>query len=312
MNEQFEQSLAHRQRQLSRFMAREMLLDYAEGRLDVERQKALEEYLPRDKESQKEFEAIKGALAYTKALSQIQVATQTANEIDHTKLGFAKWTDRLAWRNWPEVARWSMEAVLVSAVVAAVVSLLPLQKLSKWLPSSTQELILSEIENSPEESEKKETIADALSVPAPDVSEKINVAFYGPTTAELMAPAPIPAPVQTAANADVEVSDSPRPEKAPKGFVYRAFMASTAIDESTEAVKTLVATLGGERAGQVALGWRKNSGTYFHFALPESNYESLLTSLRSFSPVRIYKDPHWRVMPEGQIRLILFIEDTKK
>ena len=311
MNEQFEASLLRRQRQLTRFMAREMLLDYAETRLDDDRKRGLEEYLPKDKDAQRELEAIKGALAYCNDLAKIQVGAQIAAEIEQTKLGLAKWTERLAWRNWPEVARWTMEAVLVSAVVAAVVSLLPVQKLTKWLPSSSQELVLSEIENKPVEdsSGERDTIVEALSRPVPDaVSTPIVAppAVYGPTTAELIAATQS----EPAAQVDEQEEAPPKPEKAPKGFVYRAFMASGQIDESTTGAKDLILSLGGERAGQVDLGWRKNSGTYFHFSIPESNYETLLEGLRTFSPVRIYKDPHWRVMPEGQIRLILFIEDT--
>jgi hypothetical protein len=348
MNEQFEASLKVRRRQLSRFMAREMLLDYAENRLDDDRKLALEEYLPRDKEVQKEFESIKLALGYTATLSRIQLAEQTVNEIERTKLGLAKVTDRMAWRNWPEVVRWSAEAILVSVVVAAVVSLLPLQKLAKWLPSSSQELVLAEIEKSPDKPllGTGDRVADALArsadedpetqetlpassrpavpaPPAPTPAANTAATAYGPTTDELkaglktltvatappVANTPVPAQ-ETAALKAEEETPAPKTGKEPKGFVYRAFMASSSIDESTSGVRDLIMSLGGEKAGQVELGWRKNSGTYFHFAIPESNYETLMTGLRTFSPVRIYKDPHWRVMPEGQIRLILFIEDT--
>lgn len=314
MNEQFEASLDQRRRQLSRFMARELLLDYAENRLDADRRIALEEYLPRDKEAQKELESLRLALAYADALARIEAAPRALSRIENTKLGMAKITDRLAWRNWPEVARWSVEAVLVSVVVAVVVSLLPLQKLAAWLPSSSQEVVLAEIE-SPPEARISET-GDAVEPTAPSTAAtppaNTSAVMFGPSTEDLKSGSVvlpvIPAPQDVAA-AEAE-EPAPKTEKAPKGFVYRAFMASSSIDESTTSVRDLILSLGGVKAGQVDLGWRKNTGTYFHFSIPESNYETLMSSLRTFSPVRIYKDPHWRVMPEGQIRLILFIEDT--
>jgi hypothetical protein len=337
MNENFEASLKKRDRKLSRFMARELLLDYAEGRLDEDRRKAVEEYLPGCKETQQDLEALRAALSYTKELSRIEAAESTAEQIEHAKLGFARVMDRVAWRNWPEGARWSVEAVLIAGIVAAVVSLLPLQKLANWLPNSGRELVLAEIAKEDADTDAmdgkpRDLVAETLARPAPGASEPdepaqaegsgtsapVKAAGKAAATAPGSAKAPAgPATGEAAAAAaraakaeESETDASPlKREKAPKGFVYRAFMATRTIDATTGAVRDIIESLGGERAGQVELGWRKNSGTYFHFALPESNYESLLENLRSFGPVRIYKDPHWRVMPSGQIRLILFVED---
>ena len=69
--------------------------------------------------------------------------------------------------------------------------------------------------------------------------------------------------------------------------------------------------LGGAKAGKVDLGWRKKKGHYFHLTMPKSNYKSLIDFLKGFGPVRIYREPHKRVMPEGEIRFILWIEDTE-
>lgn len=315
MNERFEESLKNRRRQLSRFMARELLLDYAQGQLDPQRRAALEEYLPTCKDTQKELESLKAALAYTEQLGKIHVADTTVQQIETTKLGWAKWSDRVAWRNWPEMARWTAEAVGVAAIVAIFVSLFPIQKLSRWLPSMAQELILAEVEKT--EAEKREEAyqetVDTLARTTPEPEATVPEPPAEPEKAQapaLPAPAKVKdkAKIPVADKADAETAPTPAPKGA-KGFVYRAFMSSSKIDDTTGQVKELIHSLGGEKAGQVELGWRKNSGTYFHFALPESNYEDLLSSLRTFSPVRIYKDPHWRVMPEGQIRLILFIED---
>jgi hypothetical protein len=68
--------------------------------------------------------------------------------------------------------------------------------------------------------------------------------------------------------------------------------------------------LGGEKAGEVELGWKRGTGRYYHFAMPETNEKQLLEKLQAYGPVRISKDPHPRVMPEGQVRFILWIESA--
>ncbi|MCB0384557.1 MAG: hypothetical protein KDD43_04120, partial [Bdellovibrionales bacterium] len=117
-----------------------------------------------------------------------------------------------------------------------------------------------------------------------------------------------------AQESDEEDAEKPTTEerKPLKGFVYRAFMSLEELDAKTPEIVQGVQGLGGAKAGQVELGWRKPKGSYFHFSLPESNYEEMVKLLRNFGPVRIYKDPHWRVMPEGKIRFILWVEDSKK
>jgi len=69
-------------------------------------------------------------------------------------------------------------------------------------------------------------------------------------------------------------------------------------------------SLGGQKAGEVQIGWRKPDGSYFHFSLEEDKLEELKQFMSSYGPVRFYKDPHWRVMPQGKIRIILWIEDS--
>lgn len=69
-----------------------------------------------------------------------------------------------------------------------------------------------------------------------------------------------------------------------------------------------IVALGGEKAGEVELGWKRGSGRYYHFALPEENEKKLLERLQVYGPVRISKDPHPRVMPPGKVRFILWVD----
>ncbi len=375
MNEQFESSLKARKRSLTRFLAQELMLDFVEGRLDNERKLAVETSIEQSKDLQRELQALNKAEEYLEQLSQLEISDQLTSELANTETGLAKKLSRLSPKNWPEMARWSFEALIISIVVASLVSLLPLKKLSRWLPLPAQEYILAEVDSGHEQDEPneeedletpepakatgQELIATQLnknldvkphdsadSKPALNPSPKavakpkeatqsaapVKVAanppassaeqddesegdvtlqrLSGASTNEDSGSSKVAAASSATSNLDV-AKETKRPSlaKGPKGFVYRAFMATPAIDETSNSVREIVEKLGGEKAGQVELGMRKPNGSYFHFSLPESNYEDLLTSLRNLGPVRIYKDPHWREMPEGQIRLILFVED---
>jgi hypothetical protein len=115
--------------------------------------------------------------------------------------------------------------------------------------------------------------------------------------------APIAAPVPVATNVSAGVG-----AKSSRGFVYRAFMTLADIENVAPKITQQLKELGAEKAGEVELGWRRGSGRYYHFSMPESNEQRLLENLRGYGPVRISKDPHPRVMPDGQVRFILWVE----
>lgn len=358
INSEFEKSLSSKKRTLSRFVARELVLDFVESKLDSGRQTAMTESVAKDKDISKDVAAVRAAKNYLQRLSEIQVAPELALEIESTRVGWSRLIEKFAWRNWPDVARWSVEAVVVAGVLAATVSLLPLNRMAKWLPRPAQELILAEVKPTGGNAELEEAVstmpppepAAVKAAPlapltksaapvAPPPSKPEPVVVTKPEPPKIIEapkaeapkivnvakpPAPQPNPAVQAADDGAEKSGAavadlsgeegvPPPTttggRGPKGFVYRAFMSTSSLDATTDSVKALIESLGGTKAGQVDLGWKKATGTYFHFAVPEANYESLVLGMRDLGQVRIYKDPHWRLMPEGQIRIILFIED---
>lgn len=63
-------------------------------------------------------------------------------------------------------------------------------------------------------------------------------------------------------------------------------------------------------AGGKELGWlRRKDEAYFHFSLPESNRAELELFLNTFGTVQFSDEHHPRVMPKGQIRIILTVKD---
>jgi hypothetical protein len=101
-----------------------------------------------------------------------------------------------------------------------------------------------------------------------------------------------------------------RTKPAEQGVVNRAFMSIDRLDELAPKIVVQIKELGAEKAGEVELGWKRGTGRYFHFAIPETNEARLLEVLRAYGPVRISKDVHPRVMPPGQLRFILWIESS--
>ena len=73
--------MKHKRHQLSEFLCREMLYDFATGLLDPARKTAVEENIKEYPELETEFESLKQGLAYAKKLSQTQVYPQTIEAI---------------------------------------------------------------------------------------------------------------------------------------------------------------------------------------------------------------------------------------
>ena len=60
------------------------------------------------------------------------------------------------------------------------------------------------------------------------------------------------------------------------------------------------------------VGISKENESYFHFTLPESNRDELIKYIKTFGPVRMLKEKHPVVMPQGKIRIILILRKTRK
>ncbi|MEK7357815.1 MAG: hypothetical protein AAB250_15295, partial [Bdellovibrionota bacterium] len=148
----------------------------------------------------------------------------------------------------------------------------------------------------------------AIAVATPSAPVAIAIAPSPPATAT---PLPQPTPQQQSQQAMIEEEgDGPSEGKA-KGFVFRAFMNLGNIEEVAPQISDAIRGLGGEKAGEVELGWKRGSGRYYHFALPEENEKKLMDKLQAYGPVRISKDRHPRVMPQGRVRFILWVESTQ-
>lgn len=318
--------LKHKKRKLTRFLCQELLLDYILGNLDQGRKKAVEEFLPTCKDTQKEYEILKRGYDYAHNLHDLQIQKTLVEELFAIQSPTEHLQQKLSWKNWPETLRWISEALIISIVVAFFAVMIPWPKLAQMMPKRSQDLVLAEAGR---ETVEKQKVDDSKKEPEKALPADMKVAEEAGSTpnpnkpAEVEAPGVAPAvePEKNVANtakniAAKIVSNMAVPEEGPttverpkgKGELYRAFMNIQNLEEFAPQITQEIIKLGGEKAGQVELGWKKPGGHYYHFTLSESDYDKLLTSLGAFGPVRISAEPHPRVMPKGKIRIILWVE----
>ncbi len=162
----------------------------------------------------------------------------------------------------------------------------------------------------------KTTPTPALVAVQPVSTPSLTPVSTPASTPALTASATPPSAPGTNASSQVAVGETAdshdsRDPKA-KGFVYRAFMTLNDLDEIGPKMTADIIALGGEKAGEVELGWKRGNGRYYHFTLPETNDKKILERLQVYGPVRISKDPHPRVMPPGQVRFILWVESASQ
>ncbi|CAN5597474.1 hypothetical protein BH10BDE1_BH10BDE1_31670 [soil metagenome] len=192
--------------------------------------------------------------------------------------------------------------------------------LASNLPEETKEADSGPLEGSGDE-EFSEEASGVASTQRPVSTLTAATTLPKPTPVAIVKSTPIPAaiaavkptpvlatPVPVAVVAAKPIPAAVPSSKASRSFVYRAFMTLGDLEDIAPKITQQIKELGAEKAGEVELGWRRGSGRYYHFTIPEANEQKLLENLRVYGPVRISKDPHPRVMPEGQVRFILWIE----
>lgn len=314
--------------EMSRFHCREMLYDYMTGRLDAQRKAAVEKFLSNDNDLKAELDMYIEAAHYCEALSKVQLSDSTIQDLENIRLQSEVVADRIRYRNWPDLLKWSSEAVVISVFVAGLAMVIPwgtIRETFKRPPRN--EVVLADVETKPEVAT---TTAENV---APPVGAKVKPAAGpaapAPTATAIAAapvvvapPAPIPTPVPIVVQPAKPAPEPPKPrlvekqvgtnasiKPAAKGMLFRILMNKSDIETLAPELRDKIVALGGKKAGEVEIGWRQPGQNYFHFSMPEANYDQLLSILAGMGSSRVYKSPHERVMPEGIMRIILTIKD---
>jgi hypothetical protein len=298
-------------RKLTPFLCQEMLYDYAIDALDPERRQAIEEFLPTDAESQRILAAIKNGFAYSKKLSQFEVAGEVLDRLDqsqnlisiHRSLSAAKKIPL------PKMKHLGLTATFLALLIGIV--LIPWSKIFLQLRARHKASPPPVVESMPSATPVVSLVVPAPAEATPTLTAEANAdsstldANDGDDSGVVQA---VTTPVATPLPKVVAQSEV---SAHPKGFVFRAFMTLPDPDAVADEIIQKIQDDGAVKAGEVELGWKKGNARYYHFALPEENQEKLLEELRAYGPVRISKDPHPRVMPKGKVRFILWIDSEK-
>lgn len=271
-----------KQRPISLFMAQELLHDYISGRLDQSRRNAVEKSLKEHPQLQKDLELFKAADEYCEQLSKTKVNQELLVQLGQKESLAARVGHKLTWKRWPDAMKWTTEALVLSTMVIMFTLVAPWEDIQSWVKWGTSEPAIM-IGEPPQTVAEAEPVQEAQPEPVkPTVAEKKVV---------VVAAKPTVAPAK------------------PQGVLFRMNMKVSNIESKADQVTDKILSLGGKKAGRVRLGWRKETGNYYHFSIPENKKAELTKTLGELGPVRIYSHPHERVMPEGDIRIILFIED---
>lgn len=301
---------------LTRFLCQELLFEYLTGQLAERRREDVESFLSTCHDSRRELENMMKGLEYASKVAQIEVSS----EYHQALLGFEpNWKKRIR-----EMTLWSSQRgwralPLIFLTLAIALGLIVTKP---WKPPTpgTQTLVDSHIIEPPP--------TETRALPRTILPEVPNLKLAG------LPPAPSvpPAIVGTQAAADTpplvqapHLTETPASLTKPKpievqtqevligtgkGFIYRGDIRVKDFATVWPAIRSKITELDGEAAGSVELGWlRHPNESYFHFSIPESNLSSFEEFLKTFGPVRIVKERHPRVMPKGQIRIILTVKD---
>lgn len=344
-------------RELTPFIAQEMLYDYVTGQLDDERKSAVETHLRDSREAQSDVTKIKAGIAYAEKLAHTRVQVHVLDEINEPETYLSVVLKKTNFDRWPLTVKWGLEALVVISVLIVTLIAVPWERaLRMTLSQPGKEVVLAEIDRtrSPEvtslkDAEKLERGAFeddpdvkvvAAAPPSLAARPAIDPAIpspIAPTAPQPAVPKPIAQTPSKAAKPPVAFNEPPVrfPEPAPsetvdvngteitipsgngrkklagEGILYRGTLKVSNLPAVAPRINEKILELGGRKAGEVEIGWKKTPRSYYyHFTIPEAKYDELNTFLNTYGKIRIEKDKHPRVMPEGIIRLIITIDEA--
>ncbi len=312
------------QREMSEFHCRELLFAYSEGLLSSEAAEEVEQTLRKFPALQQELEALRRANAYLEQLSSLQLDPGPMNSmLDNLGL-WTRFRVHLNPRNWPDGVKIASEAMLLLVSLFMVGVLVPWDLVKDKLDifSATQgPRIEAPVQVQQEEPQLEASPSEEPAELAHEVLPDIQPAAISTIPSADAPTVGDDSPAVAVAENDEGVDDSvdveegsgheePEPQVAAagRGEVYKLFMNLSNLDVLTPEIADRIRELGGAKAGQVPLGWRRTNGSYFHFSIDENNYEALQTMLKEYGSLRVIRDAHSRVMPKGVRRMILWIE----
>lgn len=322
-------------RVISDFVTQELLYDYVVNKLDRERTKAVEAQLENSKELKADLEKIKNGLRYARSLSKIGASDEIVQKIQVPTSYIDVILAKANFDKWPQGLKWGLESLAVAIAITIIAIAVPWEKALKINFSQRSSYVIAELKNDhenkteapvekgatlyPDENKPVEPVAKLEeSKPSQEGTKPINVEVPQVASSPIANPKQIPpvtpTPVETKTNlvAAKGATTNTTKKEVGTGFLYRGVLHTSNVPVITPKLIEEVTKLGGRKAGEVELGWKKGTGSYFHFTMPQSKYEDLNKTLATYGKLKLQKENHERVMPDGIIRLIILVEEVGK
>lgn len=325
--------LKFREQLQSRYFSQERMFEYFKKELNAEEVRQTETFLAESSPMRQDLEDMKHAAQFIQQLRDVRISEKMLARIaaqQPVSLDLAK---RLEFAQWSLGFRRSLMFIAGALGVLLLLLMVPWDEIYRQISrnQSTQVVLVetpraqSELDLSAYEKQEKPEFSDDESKPTEsekNPSAKPNPSTTAKTTAKnevaktttppVSQPAalvkPIPNPVK------IEVDDSQSAAaNATTGYLYRGRLTISNLPDSEPKITEKIIALGGRKAGEVALGWKKTpQSAYYHFTIPENKLNELTQFLALYGEPRIVKEKHPRVMTDGIIRLIIEIDETKR
>lgn len=318
-------------REMSSFFFKELMYDFVSDQLDEDRKSSMEDFLAKNQELKEELGHLSQAMDYCQELSQASVDPRFIEQLSPRSMSSKLLSAAKEWRDWPISIKWGMEALTVSAALLVLFLVAPwagvFDQISGWMGSSeaidvvqvekeavklpTPEELRRQSSFGPGESQSEDESIDVAAAAEPEPSTVEAVVEVEEDESEVADEA---SDESTDVVAAVQEERPAKIKKGPQGFVFYGSLRVKDHHAVSDALVELIQKEGGEKAGQVELGWRKSDGErYFHFQIPEPAYDRVIEFLqaKSDNTIRIRKNAHRRVMPEGTQRIILRLNEAR-
>lgn len=261
------------------------------------------------------------AHTYCSQLDKIEISQDFLSHFQASQTPLDKLISKTGFRSWPTGVKWALESLLIICVIMIFAIIMPWDSFLKWnwLGRSGQ-VVLSEYKNNSQSSEQNsgESDGEATSVLYPDEPEQASE--KDPTAPLLVTGKPSEqAPKSSGTQNPSAGKETPSATTSPgaedttaakrTGFLYRGQIKVTNLDAITTKFIDKISEMGGRKAGDVPLGWRKGAGSYFHFTIPETKLASIKEFLGEYGSFTLSKEKHERVMPDGIARIIIQMEE---
>lgn len=314
-------------REMSGFIANHLLFEYARDTLDPERKGAVEKALETTPELQGEFIKLINGIQYCEKLSETLVNDAAIKQIELQSSQVNFIVNRLRWHQWPLGFKWLLEAGVVAGLLVVVLNVLPLNRIIHLNESSDSPTIIAEVDR-----KKKSNVSDGTvsNQTTPDFTDEEvkkepsamtvvtgnEVSAPSPTTSKAIDPTPKkdeakkPEPLKPVAIVRSPVVPEKTSTPKTSGFILRGQFLVTNAEMVSPKIKEKIRELGGQKAGEVEIGWLKTPNVYyFHFTVPEAKLGDLEALLKNYSTGKLVKETHPRVMPDGIVRLLFTVEE---